>query len=155
IRGLNITIVGARENNLRDITVDLPLSRLVCLTGVSGSGKSTVVESILYRGLKKRLGQFVGVPGEHDEIRGAERIAEVILVDQQPLGTTPRATPATYLKVFDPIREAFAGTDLARLRGFTAATFSFNVPGGRCETCSGDGVEKIEMQFLSDVWVSC
>ena len=155
IRGLNITICGARENNLRNITVDVPLSRFVCLTGVSGSGKSTLIESILYRGLKKRLGQFVGVPGEHDEIRGAERIAEVILVDQQPLGTTPRANPATYLKVFDPIRECFAATDLARLRGFTAATFSFNLAGGRCETCSGDGVEKVEMQFLSDIWVSC
>jgi len=152
---LRLIIRGARENNLRDISVALPLSRLVCVTGVSGSGKSTLLESILYRGLKKRLGEFAGTPGEHDEIAGANLVAEVFLVDQSPLAKTRRANPATFLKAFDPIRTLFAQASLARLRGYTAATFSFNVAGGRCETCAGEGYEKIEMQFLSDVYVTC
>ncbi len=152
---LQLAVRGARENNLRGIDVSIPLSRLVCVTGVSGSGKSTLIEQILYRGLRKRLGQFDGVPGEHDDIEGADRIKEVILVDQSPLGTTRRANPVTYLKAFEPIRDLFAATNLARLRGFNAATFSFNVAGGRCETCSGEGYEKVEMQFLSDVYVTC
>jgi excinuclease ABC subunit A len=155
IRNLVLVVHGARENNLRNVAVEIPLSRFVCITGVSGSGKSTLVESILYRGLKKYLGEFVGVPGAHDSIEGANRISEVILVDQSPLGTTRRGNPVTYLKAFDPIRELFAGTPLARLRGFNAATFSFNVAGGRCEACNGEGFEKVEMQFLSDVYVTC
>jgi excinuclease ABC subunit A len=155
LRNLEIIVRGARENNLRDVDVHIPLSRLVCVTGVSGSGKSTLMESIVYRGLRKRLGQFDGVPGDHDDLEGWNRVGEVILVDQTPLGTTRRANPVTYLKAFDPIRDLFADTGLARLRGFTAATFSFNVAGGRCETCGGEGYEKVEMQFLSDVYVSC
>jgi excinuclease ABC subunit A len=152
---LQLGIRGARENNLRNVDVDIPLSRFVCITGVSGSGKSTLVEDVLYRGLKKRLGAFAGVPGEHDDIEGAGRIAEVVLVDQSPLGSTPRANPASYVKAFDPIRQIFARTPQAKMRGYTPATFSFNVAGGRCEACGGDGFERVEMQFLSDVYVRC
>ena len=155
LRHLELIVRGARENNLRDIDVHIPLRRLVCVTGVSGSGKSTLMETVLYRGLRKRMGQFDGVPGAHDEIEGWNRISDVIMVDQTPLGTTRRANPVTYLKAFDPIRDLFADTALAKLRGFGAATFSFNVAGGRCETCSGEGYEKVEMQFLSDVYVTC
>ena len=152
---MNLVVRGARENNLRDLSVSIPLSRFVCVTGVSGSGKSTFVEGILYRALKKEMGTFVAVPGEHDEIVGASEISDVVMVDQSALGTTRRGNPATYLKAFDPIRKLFAASSLAKVRGFTAATFSFNVAGGRCEACTGEGFEKIEMQFLSDVYVSC
>ncbi|HVN83870.1 MAG TPA: excinuclease ABC subunit UvrA [Candidatus Binatia bacterium] len=155
IAGLAVRIRGARANNLRNVDVRIPLSRFVCVTGVSGSGKSTLIEDVLYRGLKKRLGQFVGVPGEHDDIEGADKIAEVVLVDQSPLGTTPRANPVTYIKAFDPIRALFARSPTARLRGLAANAFSFNVAGGRCDVCDGEGFEKIEMQFLSDVYVTC
>jgi len=155
LRHVELVIRGARSNNLCDIDVHVPLARLVCVTGVSGSGKSTLMEDILYRGLAKRLGKFDGVPGEHEDIEGWNRVGQVILVDQSPLGTTRRANPVTYLKAFDPIRDLFAASPLARVRGFSAATFSFNVAGGRCETCSGEGYEKIEMQFLSDVYVTC
>jgi excinuclease ABC subunit A len=155
LRNLELVVRGAREHNLRGLDVHIPLRRLVCVTGVSGSGKSTLMETVLYRGLRKRLGQFDGVPGAHDDIEGWNRVSEVVLVDQSPLGTTRRANPVTYLKAFDPIRELFAGTGLAKLRGFTAATFSFNVDGGRCAGCGGEGFEKIEMQFLSDVYVTC
>jgi len=155
IRGLTLGIRGARANNLRDLDVDLPMARMVCITGVSGSGKSTLVEDILYRGLRKQLGQSDGTPGEHDRIEGADRITDVIFVDQSPLGTTPRANALTYLKAFDPIRELFASTPEAQLRRYTPATFSFNVAGGRCEACGGEGFEKVEMQFLSDVYVTC
>jgi excinuclease ABC subunit A len=155
IPGLSLGIRGAAAHNLKHIDVDLPLACFVAVTGVSGSGKSTLVEDVLYRGLKKRLGQPVGVPGECRAIEGAERIAEVILVDQSAIGSSPRANAATYLRAWDGIRQAFARTEEARLRGFGPATFSFNVPGGRCETCAGDGVERIEMQFLSDVYVPC
>ena len=155
LRHLELIVRGAREHNLRGIDVHIPLRRLVCVTGVSGSGKSTLMETVLYRGLRKRMGHFDGVPGAHDEIEGWNRISDVIMVDQSPLGTTRRANPVTYLKAFDPIRELFAATGIAKLRGFTAATFSFNVAGGRCETCGGEGYEKVEMQFLSDVYVTC
>ena len=155
IPALALTIHGARANNLDNVTVSIPLSRFVCVTGVSGSGKSTLMDEVLYRALKKRIGQPVGVPGAHQDIEGAQRISEVIMVDQSPLGTTPRANPVSYVKAFDLIRELFAQTPLARLRGYTRATFSFNVSGGRCETCKGEGFEKVEMQFLSDVYVSC
>src|SRR5438034_4109385 len=140
---------------LKDLDVDLPLACRGAVTGVSGWGKSTLVVDVLYRGLKKRRGEPVGIPGQCRAIEGAERIAEVILVDQAPIGSTPRANPLTYLRAFDAIRAAFARTEEARLRAYTAATFSFNVPGGRCETCAGEGFEKIEMQFLSDVYVPC
>jgi excinuclease ABC subunit A len=152
---LKLVVHGARANNLKNVRVELPLSRFVCITGVSGSGKSTLMEDILYRGLRKRLGQFAGVPGEHDEIEGANRISDVILVDQSPLGTTPRANPASYVKAFDLVREIFAKQPLSRLRGYTPATFSFNVSGGRCDVCKGEGFEHVEMQFLSDVYVTC
>jgi excinuclease ABC subunit A len=155
IPGLSLRIRGATANNLKDVDVEIPLGCFVAVTGVSGSGKSTLIDDVLYRGLKKRRGQPVGIPGACRAIEGAERIAEVILVDQAPIGSTPRANPVTYLRAFDGIRACFARTDDARLRGYTAATFSFNVPGGRCETCAGEGFEKIEMQFLSDVYVPC
>ena len=153
--GLALRIRGASANNLRDVDVDIPLACFVVVTGVSGSGKSTLVEDVLYRGLKKRQGAPVSTPGACRAIEGAERIAEVIMVDQAPIGTTPRANPVTYLRAFDAIRACFARTDEARLRHYTAATFSFNVAGGRCETCTGEGFERIEMQFLSDVYVPC
>jgi excinuclease ABC subunit A len=152
---LEIVLHDVTANNLQGITVHLPLARFVCVTGVSGSGKSTLIEDVLYRGLKKHLGESVGIPGACRRIEGAERIADAILVDQSPLGTTRRGTAVSYLKAFDAIRELFAATPLARLRGLTAASFSFNVAGGRCETCKGEGFEKVEMQFLSDVYVRC
>src|SRR6266481_3504859 len=155
IPGLALRVRGASANNLKTLDVDIPLACFVAVTGVSGSGKSTLVDDVLYRGLKKRRGEPVGIPGPCRALEGAERIAEVILVDQAPIGSTPRANPVTYLRAFDGIRACFARTEEARLRGYTAATFSFNVPGGRCETCTGEGFEKIEMQFLSDVYVPC
>ncbi len=155
IPGLEITIKEATANNLRGIDVTIPLARLVCITGVSGSGKSTLVEGILYRAIKRRLGHAVPEPGAHREIAGVEKISEVVLVDQSPIGATPRANPATYMKFFDPIRQVFAATVSARLRGYAPGTFSYNSPGGRCPACKGEGFEKIEMQFLSDVYVTC
>ena len=155
IPNLTLVVREASANNLKSITVQIPLTRFVCVTGVSGSGKSTLIEEVLYRGLKRQLGQPAGTPGAHRTIEGAERVGEVVLVDQSPLGTTPRANPASYVKAFDFIRELFAQTPVARLRGYTPATFSFNVAGGRCEACNGEGFEKVEMQFLSDVYVTC
>ena len=155
LRGVELIIHEATANNLKDITVRVPMARFVCITGVSGSGKSTLVEDVLYRGLRKHLRQPAGSPGAHGHIEGANRVAAVVLVDQSPLGTTRRANPVSYLKAFDAIRELFARAPLARLRGYPAATFSFNVAGGRCETCKGEGFEKVEMQFLSDVYVRC
>ncbi len=155
LRGLALRVRGAVANNLRDLDVEIPLACFVVVTGVSGSGKSTLVEEVLYRGLKKRRGEPVGIPGACRALEGADRIADVILVGQAPIGSTPRANAATYLRAFEPIRSCFARTDSARLRGYSPATFSFNVPGGRCETCTGEGFEKIEMQFLSDVYVPC
>ncbi len=154
-RGLAITIRNARANNLRGIDVTIPLARMVCITGVSGSGKSTLVEEVLHRGLLRRQGLSTAPPGACDGIDGAEQIAEVIFVNQVPIGSTPRANAATYTKMFDGVRRLFAATEHARLLGFTAATFSFNVEGGRCETCRGDGFEQVEMQFLSDVLLVC
>ena len=135
--------------------VAIPLGCMVCITGVSGSGKSTLVEEVLYRNLKKRKGEAVGIPGPCRDITGGEHLADVIFVDQAPIGTTPRANLLTYTKAFDPLRRLLADTEMSRLRGYAPGTFSFNVEGGRCETCKGEGFEKVEMQFLSDVYVPC
>ena len=151
----SIKISGARANNLKTIDVEIPLGLLVCLTGVSGSGKSSLVDEVLYRNLKK-LKESPSASVVHcAAIEGSEKVSEIVLVDQSPVGTTPRSNPATYMKAFDGVRKLFAGTDLSRLRGYSPSTFSFNVEGGRCETCRGEGYEKVEMQFLSDVYTSC
>jgi excinuclease ABC subunit A len=150
-----IKIAGASANNLKNIDVEIPLGVLVCITGVSGSGKSSLVDDVLYRNLKKlKEARAAGVV-DCAALEGADKISEVVLVDQSPVGTTPRSNPATYMKAFDGIRRVFAAADLSRLRGYTPSTFSFNVEGGRCETCRGEGFEKVEMQFLSDVYTSC
>ncbi len=150
-----IRITGACANNLKNIDIELPLGQLVCITGVSGSGKSTLLDDVLCRNLRK-LKESPGAAVVHcTAIEGVGRISEVVLVDQSPVGTTPRSNPATYMKVFDAVRRLFATSELSRLRGYAPATFSFNVEGGRCETCRGEGFEKIEMQFLSDVYTSC
>ncbi|MGH7821538.1 MAG: excinuclease ABC subunit UvrA, partial [Candidatus Binatia bacterium] len=153
--GKSLRIRGARANNLQGFDCEIPLGSLTCVTGVSGSGKSTLVEDVLYRGLRRALGEPAGIPGEHDGIDGAEAVGQVVLVDQSPIGTTPRANLLTYMGAYDAVRRTFAAAELSRLRGYTASTFSFNVDGGRCETCRGEGYEKIEMQFLSDVYVLC
>ncbi|HEX2228775.1 MAG TPA: excinuclease ABC subunit UvrA, partial [Candidatus Binatia bacterium] len=150
-----IRITGARANNLKNIDVEIPLGVLVCITGVSGSGKSSLVHEVLYRNLKKLKEARSAKITDCTRLEGADRISEVVLVDQSPVGTTPRSNPATYMKAFDGIRRVFASADLSRLRGYTPSTFSFNVEGGRCETCRGEGFEKVEMQFLSDVYTSC
>jgi len=150
-----LQVIGAAAHNLRGIDVEFPLGRFVCVTGVSGSGKSTLVEEILYRGVAHRLHLAARRAGRHDEIRGVERIDKVIEIDQSPIGRTPRSNPATYTKVFDDIRALFARTPDARLRGYSSGRFSFNVKGGRCESCQGQGVEKIEMHFLPDIYVPC
>ncbi len=150
-----IKITGAREHNLKNIDVEIPLEMLVCVTGVSGSGKSTLIHDILYAGLKKARGEWQGQVGHFREIAGAEFIDDVILVDQSPIGRTPRSNPVTYIKAYDAIREVFAGTNAARTKGFNPSHFSFNVPGGRCETCQGSGTVTVEMQFLADVELTC
>ncbi len=148
-------IKGAAEHNLRRIDVDIPLDTFTCITGVSGSGKSTLAEDILYRGVKRLHGQSEGKPGAHAAIRGHEKITAIELVDQRPIGRTPRANVLTYTKAMDPIRKLMAATDDARRRGLGPGHFSFNVDGGRCDTCKGEGFEKVEMQFLSDVLMTC
>jgi excinuclease ABC subunit A len=150
-----IVIIDAREHNLRNISVDIPLDMLVCVTGVSGSGKSTLVHDILYAGLKKQRGEWNGHVGFFKEIKGADNIDDVILVDQSPIGRTPRSNPVTYIKAYDAIREVYAATNGAKTKGFNASHFSFNVPGGRCEICQGSGTVTIEMQFLADVELTC
>ena len=151
----SIKITGAQANNLKNIDVEIPLGVFVCITGVSGSGKSSFVDEVLHRNLKKLKEAPTANIVHCAKIEGVDRISEVVLVDQSPVGTTPRSNPVTYLKVFDAIRRLFATADLSRMRGYTPSTFSFNVEGGRCETCRGEGFEKIEMQFLSDVYTSC
>ena len=153
--GKSIEIKGARQNNLKNIDVKIPLGVFTCVTGVSGSGKSTLINEILYKGLAKELYNSSEFPGKHDEIKGIENIDKVINIDQSPIGRTPRSNPATYTGVFDLIRDIFAGTNEAKLRGYEKGRFSFNVSGGRCETCQGDGVLKIEMHFLPDLYVPC
>jgi excinuclease ABC subunit A len=146
---------GAREHNLKDVDVEIPLNTLTCVTGVSGSGKSTLVHDVLYAALKRSKGDWDRKVGAHAKLEGHEYVTDVVLVDQAPIGRTPRSNPVTYLKAFDPIRELFASTKDAKTRGLTASHFSFNVPGGRCEACQGEGEVRVEMQFLADVFVPC
>ena len=153
--GKSLVISGAREHNLKNIHAELPLGTFIVITGVSGSGKSTLVDDILYRTLARQLYGSHAEPGEHDSIDGIENIDKIIEIDQSPIGRTPRSNPATYTKLFDDIRALFARTPDARLRGYTAGRFSFNVKGGRCEACQGQGTEKIEMHFLPDIYVPC
>ena len=150
-----IKIVGAREHNLQNVSVEIPLEMLVCITGVSGSGKSTLVHDVLYAGLKKQRGEWNSHVGFFKEIKGGENINDIILVDQSPIGRTPRSNPVTYIKAYDAIREVFAATQSAKSKGYNSSHFSFNVPGGRCETCQGSGTVTVEMQFLADVELTC
>ncbi|WP_050606480.1 excinuclease ABC subunit UvrA [Clostridium niameyense] len=153
--GNYITIKGAKENNLKNINVKFPIGLFTCVTGVSGSGKSTLVNEILYKGIHKKLNNVKENPGKHKNIEGIENVDKIINIDQSPIGRTPRSNPATYTGVFDYIREVFANTKEAKMKGYKPGRFSFNVKGGRCEACNGDGIIKIEMQFLSDVYVPC
>ncbi|MBQ4648621.1 MAG: excinuclease ABC subunit UvrA [Clostridia bacterium] len=153
--GKSLKVLGATENNLKDIDVSFPLGTLTCVTGVSGSGKSSLVNSVLYNGTAKALGRYTLTPGKHKGIEGLENIDKVIEIDQSPIGRTPRSNPATYTGVFSDIRAIFASTPDAKARGYTDGRFSFNVKGGRCEACHGDGTLKIEMHFLPDVYVKC
>jgi len=153
--GKSLRIVGARENNLQNVTVEIPLGKLVVVSGVSGSGKSSLINDILAKELQARLHRASTVPGHHDDIEGINELDKAIIIDQSPIGRTPRSNPATYTGLFTPIRELFASTPEAKLRGYNAGRFSFNVKGGRCENCAGDGIIKIEMHFLPDVYVPC
>ncbi|MFI3171379.1 MAG: excinuclease ABC subunit UvrA [Eubacteriales bacterium] len=150
-----IRVIGGNENNLKNIDVDFPLGVLTCVTGVSGSGKSSLVNEILYKALARELNRARTIPGKHNEIQGLEQVDKVINIDQSPIGRTPRSNPATYTGVFDLIRDLFAATPDAKAKGYKKGRFSFNVKGGRCEACSGDGILKIEMHFLPDVYVPC
>jgi excinuclease ABC subunit A len=153
--GKSIKIIGARENNLQGVNVDIPLGELVVVSGVSGSGKSSLINDILAKELQARLMRANTVPGKHDDIEGIKELDKAIIIDQSPIGRTPRSNPATYTGLFTPIRELFAQTPEAKLRGYGPGRFSFNVKGGRCENCAGDGIIKIEMHFLPDVYVQC
>ena len=153
--GKALVIKGARENNLKNIDATIPLGKLVVVSGVSGSGKSSLINDILSKELLACLHRASTVPGRHDEIQGIKELDKAIIIDQSPIGRTPRSNPATYTGLFTPIRELFAQMPEAKLRGYTAGRFSFNVKGGRCENCSGDGIIKIEMHFLPDVYVPC
>jgi excinuclease ABC subunit A len=155
VRGREITVHNAVEHNLRNVSVTFPLAQMIAVTGVSGSGKSTLVNSILYTALAKRIYNAREVPGRHRSISGADQIDKVIHVDQSPIGRTPRSNPATYTGVFDHVRRLFSETPEAKVRGYQQGRFSFNVKGGRCENCTGDGTIKIEMNFLPDVYVEC
>jgi excinuclease ABC subunit A len=153
--GKFLKIVGAAQNNLKNVNVSIPLGEFVCVTGVSGSGKSSLVNEILYKYLACKLNGAKQHPGKFKEIRGLSALDKVIQIDQSPIGRTPRSNPATYTGVFTDIRNLFASTQDAKLRGYTSSRFSFNVKGGRCEACEGDGIIKIEMHFLPDVYVPC
>ena len=153
--GKSIEVLGAEENNLKNINVKFPLGVFTCITGVSGSGKSTLINEVLYKTIAKELNGSNEKPGKCKEIKGLQNIDKVINIDQSPIGRTPRSNPATYTGVFDHIRDIFATTNEAKLRGYQKGRFSFNVPGGRCEACSGDGILKIEMHFLPDIYVPC
>ena len=150
-----IEIVKANENNLKNINVKVPLGKFTCITGVSGSGKSTLINDILYKGIASKINKLRDRPGKHKEIKGIENIDKIINIDQSPIGRTPRSNPATYTGVFDMIRDLFASTNEAKARGYQKGRFSFNIKGGRCEACKGDGIIKIEMHFLPDVYVPC
>ena len=150
-----ITVQGARENNLKNVDVKIPLGVMTCVTGVSGSGKSSLVNEILYKSLAKKLNRARTIAGKHDDIEGVDQLDKIIAIDQSPIGRTPRSNPATYTGVFDLIRDLFAATPDAKAKGYNKGRFSFNVKGGRCEACSGDGIIKIEMHFLPDVYVPC
>ena len=150
-----IEIVKANENNLKNINVKFPLGKFTCITGVSGSGKSTLINDILYKGIASKINKLRDRPGKHKEIKGIENIDKIINIDQSPIGRTPRSNPATYTGVFDMIRDLFASTNEAKARGYQKGRFSFNIKGGRCEACKGDGITKIEMHFLPDVYVPC
>lgn len=154
-KGRSLRIVGARGNNLKNVTVDIPLGLFTCITGVSGGGKSTLIIDTLYKAVARKLNGSIEHPASHDRIEGMEHLDKVIDIDQSPIGRTPRSNPATYTGAFTPIREWFAGLPEAKARGYQAGRFSFNVKGGRCEACQGDGVIKIEMHFLPDVYVTC
>ena len=154
-RRRELAIVGARENNLRDVTVAIPLGTLCCVTGVSGSGKSSLIANTLYPAVARRLNRARAHPGEHDAIEGIEHLDKAVEIDQSPIGRTPRSNPATYTGAFTPIRDWFAGLPESRVRGYKPGRYSFNVKGGRCEECQGDGVVKIEMHFLPDIFVTC
>jgi len=154
-KGRSLKIVGARGNNLKDVSVEIPLGMFTCITGVSGGGKSTLVIDTLYKAVARKLNGSIEHPAPHDRIEGIEHLDKVIDIDQSPIGRTPRSNPATYTGAFTPIREWFAGLPEAKARGYQAGRFSFNVKGGRCEACQGDGVIKIEMHFLPDVYVTC
>ena len=150
-----LRLYGATEHNLQQIDVEIPLNMLTCVTGVSGSGKSTLVHDVLYAAIKRSKGEWDKPVGAHDGLEGLELVSNVVLVDQAPIGRTPRSNPVTYIKAFDPIRGLFASTKDARASGLTASAFSFNVPGGRCDACDGEGEVRVEMQFLADVFVPC
>jgi excinuclease ABC subunit A len=150
-----LRVLGVRERNLKDIDVEIPLGVLTCVTGVSGSGKSTLVHDVIYAALKRAKGEWDRRLGQFRRVEGADLVSDVVLVDQTPIGRSPRSNPVTYLKAFDPIRELFASTKDAQALGLTASHFSFNVPGGRCEVCEGEGQVRVEMQFLADVFVPC
>ncbi|MCE1189649.1 MAG: excinuclease ABC subunit A, partial [Ignavibacteria bacterium] len=153
--GKEITIIGAREHNLKNVSLSIPLQQFVVITGVSGSGKSTLVHDVLYSGIAKQLGLSSEARGRFDDITGVEQIKHIEIVDQSPIGKSPRSNPASYIKAYELIRELFASTHQARAKGFKPGYFSFNVPGGRCETCQGDGFIKVEMQFLADLFLEC
>ena len=150
-----LKVCKAQENNLKKVDVEIPLGVMTCVTGVSGSGKSSLVNEILYKSLAKQLNRARTIAGKHEEIVGVEQLDKVIDIDQSPIGRTPRSNPATYTGVFDQIRDLFAATPDAKAKGYSKGRFSFNVKGGRCEACSGDGIIKIEMHFLPDVYVPC
>ena len=154
-KGKNIEIKGAVEHNLKNVDVKFPLGLFTCVTGVSGSGKSTLINEILYKTIAQKLNKANEKPGKCKEVKGIENIDKIINIDQSPIGRTPRSNPATYTGVFDEIRNIFAETNEAKIRGYGKGRFSFNMPGGRCESCQGDGVHKIEMHFLPDVYVPC
>ena len=153
--GKKLKIVGASQNNLKNVNVDIPLGKFICVTGVSGSGKSSLVNEILYKKLASQLNGAKCRPGSHKKIQGIEALDKVIDINQSPIGRTPRSNPATYTGVFSDIRELYASTQEAKMHGFASGRFSFNVKGGRCEACQGDGIIKIEMHFLPDIYVPC